>query len=166
MKKFFALLLTLAMVLSLAACGGKKEEAPAANAGGDELHLGFNLDTGEEAYGPYYDEWSDMTDEELYKQALEEDTTINIYATSSKMLKEEEPFEELYPGLDLVVSDLDSDEVLNKAKIENETGNITADVLQGKDVNGSVFYEYYGQGIVEPFYPKDICANIDEAKLK
>ena len=29
MKKFFALLLTLAMVLSLAACGGKKEEAPA-----------------------------------------------------------------------------------------------------------------------------------------
>ena len=28
MKKFFALLLTLAMVLSLAACGGK-EEAPA-----------------------------------------------------------------------------------------------------------------------------------------
>ena len=166
MKKFFALLLTLAMVLSLAACGGKKEEAPAANAGGDELHLGFNLDTGEEAYGPYYDEWSDMTDEELYKQALEEDTTINIYATSSKMLKEEEPFEELYPGLDLVVSDLDSDEVLNKAKIENETGNITADVLQGKDVNGSVFYEYYGQGIVEPFYPKDICANIDEANLK
>ena len=30
MKKLFALLLTLAMVLSLAACGGSKEEAPAA----------------------------------------------------------------------------------------------------------------------------------------
>ena len=29
MKKLFALLLTLAMVLSLAACGSKKEEAPA-----------------------------------------------------------------------------------------------------------------------------------------
>ena len=29
MKKLFAMLLTLAMVLSLAACGGKKEEAPA-----------------------------------------------------------------------------------------------------------------------------------------
>ena len=28
-KKFLAMLLTLAMVLSLAACGGKKEEAPA-----------------------------------------------------------------------------------------------------------------------------------------
>ena len=32
MKKFFALLLTLTMVLSLAACGGKKEEAPAEEA--------------------------------------------------------------------------------------------------------------------------------------
>ena len=29
MKKVFALLLTMTMVLSLAACGGKKEEAPA-----------------------------------------------------------------------------------------------------------------------------------------
>ena len=31
MKKLFALLLTLAMVLSLAACGGGKTEAPAAS---------------------------------------------------------------------------------------------------------------------------------------
>ena len=29
MKKFLALLMTMAMVLSLAACGGSKEEAPA-----------------------------------------------------------------------------------------------------------------------------------------
>lgn len=165
-KKFFAMLMALVMVLSLAACGGKEETPADAPAQGEELHLGANPATGEEAYGPYYDEWSDMTDEELYKMALEEDTTINIYATSSKMLKEEEPFEEMYPGLDLVVSDLDSDEVLNKAKIENETGNITADVLQSKDVNGSVFYEYYGQGVVEPFYPRDICENIDEENLK
>lgn len=36
MKRFFALLLTLAMVLSLAACGGKKDEAPASSTtGGD-----------------------------------------------------------------------------------------------------------------------------------
>ena len=30
MKKFFALLLAMVMVLSLAACGGKEAEAPAA----------------------------------------------------------------------------------------------------------------------------------------
>ena len=69
-------------------------------------------------------------------------------------------------GLDIVVSDLDSDEVLSKAQIEHDTGNITADVLQTKDVNGSVFYEWYNQGILEPFYPRDICAHIDEGNLK
>ena len=175
-KKLFALLMAAVMVLSLASCGKKAEtpsttdpgtstEEPAAEPTTD-LPLGYDPETGAEAYGPYFDDWSDMTDEELYEMALKEDTVLNIYATSSKMLKAEEPFEEMYPGLDLVVSDLDSDEVLSKAQIEHETGNVTADVLQTKDVNGSVFYEWYNQGILEPFYPRDICAHIDEGNLK
>ena len=176
-KKLFALLMAAVMVLSLASCGKKAEtpstpadpgtstEEPAAEPTTD-LPLGYDPETGAEAYGPYWDDWSDMTDEELYEMALKEDTAINVYATSSKMLKAEEPFEEMYPGLDLIVSDLDSDEVLSKAQIENETGNITADVLQTKDVNGSVFFEYYNQGIIEPFYPRDICSHIDEGNLK
>ena len=185
-KKLFALLMALVMVLSLAACGGDKggdTQAPAdsgttsgdtqapADSGSDAAHttdlkLGYDLETGISVYGPYYDEWSDMTDDELYEMAKAEDTTINVYATSSKMLKAEEPFEEMYPGLDLVVSDLDSDEVLSKAKIENETNNITADVLQTKDVNGEVFHEYYDNGVIEPFYPRDICTHIAEENLK
>ena len=82
------------------------------------------------------------------------------------MMKVEESFEETYPGLDLVVFDLDNDEVLSKAKIEHDTGNITADVLQTKDVNGNVFHEWYNQDILEPYFPKDICSHIDEENLK
>ena len=82
------------------------------------------------------------------------------------MMKVEEGFEAAYPGLDLVVSDLKTDEVLSKAKIEHDTGNITADVLQTKDVNGNVFHEWYNQDILEPYYPKDICSHIDEGYLK
>ena len=170
MKKFFALLLSLSMALSLAACGSKgADESSDSQSGSDaasDLHLGYDLNTGESFYGPYYDEWSDKTDEELYEEALKEETTINVYATSSKMMKVEESFEETYPGLDLVVSDLDNDEVLSKAKIEHDTGNITADVLQTKDVNGNVFHEWYNQDILEPYFPKDICSHIDEANLK
>ena len=181
-KKLFALLMALCLVLSLAACGGDKggdsepsggaqqgdtQQGDAQPSGGTQtIPIGYDMETGENYYGPYYDEWSDMTDEELYELALKEDTTINVYATSSKMLKEEEPFEEAFPGLDLVVSDLDSDEVLSKARMENETGNITADVLQTKDVNGEVFHEYYDKGVIEPFYPRDICAHIPEENLK
>ena len=168
MKKFFALLLSLSMVLSLAACGSKGNSNDSQTDGetASDLHLGYDINSGESFYGPYYDEWSDKTDEELYEEALKEDTTINVYATSSKMMKVEESFEKAYPGLDLVVSDLDNDEVLSKAKIEHDTGNITADVLQTKDVNGNVFHEWYNQDILEPYYPKDICSHIDEGNLK
>ncbi len=168
MKKFFALLLSLSMVLSLAACGSKGNSNDSQTDGetASELHLGYDLNTGENHYGPYYDEWSDKTDEELFEEALKEETTINVYATSSKMMKVEEGFEAAYPGLDLVVSDLKTDEVLSKAKIEHDTGNITADVLQTKDVNGNVFHEWYNQDILEPYYPKDICSHIDEGYLK
>ena len=168
MKKFFALLLSLSMVLSLAACGSKGNSNDSQTDGetASDLHLGYDINTGENHYGPYYDEWSDKTDEELFEEALKEDTTINFYATSSKMMKVEEGFEAAYPGLDLVVSDLKTDEVLSKAKIEHDTGNITADVLQTKDVNGNVFHEWYNQDILEPYYPKDICSHIDEGYLK
>ena len=168
MKKFFALLLSLSMVLSLAACGSKGNSNDSQTDGetASDLHLGYDINTGENHYGPYYDEWSEKTDEELFEEALKEDTTINVYATSSKMMKVEEGFEAAYPGLDLVVSDLKTDEVLSKAKIEHDTGNITADVLQTKDVNGNVFHEWYNQDILEPYYPKDICSHIDEGYLK
>ena len=168
MKKFFALLLSLSMVLSLAACGSKGNSNDSQTDGetASDLHLGYDLNTGENYYGPYYDDWSEKTDDELYEEALTEDTTINVYATSSKMMKVEEGFEAAYPGLDLVVSDLKTDEVLSKAKIEHDTGNITADVLQTKDVNGNVFHEWYNQDILEPYFPKDICSHIDEGYLK
>lgn len=177
MKKLLALLLTMAMVLSLAACGKKDDGGSTTDDGsaGSEtaestLNLGYDPTTGTEAYGPYYDEWSDMTDEQLYELAKEEAAggadTINVYATSSKMLKVVDTWNELYPELKLEVSDLDSDEVLSKAEIECETNNITADVLQTKDVNGDVFFEYYSQGVIEPFYPRDICAHIDEENLR
>ncbi|WP_297871422.1 hypothetical protein [uncultured Oscillibacter sp.] len=180
-KKLFALLLALSMVLSMAACGGGKDGGASSNggdaAGGDAsgsaestLHVGYDMATDTNNYGPYYDEWSDMTDEQLYEMAKEEAANgakeITVYATSSKMLKAEEPFEDLYPELDLVVADLDSDEVLSKAEIENQTNNITADVLQTKDVNGEVFHEYYANGVIEPFYPRDICTHISEENLK
>lgn len=181
-KKLFALLMALCLVLSLAACGGDKggdsepsggaqqgdtQQGDAQPSGGTQtIPIGYDMETDENYYGPYYDEWSDMTDEELYEMAKTQDTTITVYATSSKMLKAEEPFEEMYPELDLVVADLDSDEVLSKAQIENETNNITADVLQTKDVNGAVFHEYYSNGVIEPFYPRDICAHIAEENLK
>ena len=57
----------------------------------------FSAVLAENTYGPIYDEWSDMTDEQLYELAKAEKGELTVYATSSKMLKAEKGFEELYP---------------------------------------------------------------------
>ena len=169
-KKLFALLLAAAMVLSLVACGGGDDTATDTTADGEEEStasgMGYNAATGETVYGPVWDEWSDMTEEELYEKAKEEGGTIEVYATTSKMLNMVDAFMEDYPGLELDVMDLDSDEVLSKAEMEYSSGNVTADVLQTKDVNGAVFYEHYQTGIFTPYYPSDICSHIDDGLLK
>ena len=67
-KKVFALLLAAAMGLSLVGCGGGESTEEGAEETG-KMTLGYDPTTGEELFGPVYDDWSDMTDEELYEKA-------------------------------------------------------------------------------------------------
>ena len=91
MKKLFALLLTAVMVLSLVACGGGDDTA--ADTGDGEtaeetgLTLGYDAATGEEVFGPVYDEWSEKTDDELYEMAKEEGGTIETVAKAKKIAR-------------------------------------------------------------------------------
>jgi len=178
-SKLLALLLALTMLLSLAACGGNDDKQPddstpgqSDNKGGDDKDPGEDKSEKVEDsdfFGPIYDEWSDMTDDELYQKALEEVKEypeINIYATSSKMMKAEDDFEAAYPGLDVVIMDMDQDEVLEKCVLEADSGNIFGDVLQAKDVNGNVFFDYYEEGYMSAFYPRDLSAKVDEDLLR
>ena len=178
-KRILSLLLALVMVLSLAACASSeapktteapKTEAPKDDAPQDDAPQETLEDVTEsDFYGPIYDEWSEMTDEELYALAKDEvakNGPINIYATSSKMLKAEEPWLETYPELTLAIMDLDNDEVLEKCVLEANAQNVQGDVLQVKDVNGDVFFNYYEEGYMSAFYPKDICEKIDESLLR
>lgn len=167
MSKSLALLLALCMLFSLVACGNQQTNTPAQNKGAPQENTPAVEDSS--FYGPIYDDWSKMTDEELYEQALEElkdGSSINVYATSSKMLKDKETFEEAFPGLTVEIMDLDSDEVLQKCVLEADSGNVQGDALQVKDVNGQVFFEYYEDGYIAPFYPEDICSHISEDLLR
>lgn len=167
MSKSLALLLALCMLFSLVACGNQQTNTPAQNKGTPQENTPAVEDSS--FFGPIYDDWSKMTDEELYEQALEElkdGSSINVYATSSKMLKDKETFEEAFPGLTVEIMDLDSDEVLQKCVLEADSGNVQGDVLQVKDVNGQVFFEYYEDGYIAPFYPEDICSHISEDLLR
>ena len=172
-QRLLALFLALAMLVSLVGCS--KTDTSSKDGPNDASGTPGTVDSDpvtvedSEFYGPIYDEYSEMTDEELYQLALEEvkdGSEINIYATSSKMMKVEDDFEEAYPGLDINIMDLDQDEVLQKCILEVNSGNILGDVLQAKDVDGSVFFDFYESGYCSAFYPKDICQYIDEDLLR
>ncbi len=108
MKKLFALLLTAAMVLSLAACGGGNDTAADTGNGGDaaasELTLGYDFNTDTEHFGPVYDEWSDMTDEELMRRPWKRAAHYCLRHLLQNV-KVVEPFLEDYPGLNVDVMD-------------------------------------------------------------
>ena len=82
------------------------------------------------------------------------------------MMKEEDLWLEKYPELSIDIMDLDNDEVLEKCVQEANAQNVQGDVLQVKDVNGDVFFNYYEEGYMSAFYPKDICAHIDDSLLR
>ncbi len=179
-RKLLSLLLALAMIIGLAACSsGETPETKGPSSGNEETKDPSDGPDGPEEtlppvedsdfFGPIYDEWSTMTDEELYAKAIEEvkaEGAINVYATSSKMLKNEEAWLETYPELEIAIMDMDQDEVLEKSVLEHDSGNILGDVLQAKDVNGDVFFDYYEEGICSAFYPKDISEKVDEDLLR
>lgn len=174
-KKFLAMLLAVIMVVSMFTACGKEDPKPTNPATPDTTGNGeTNTDTepadtepeDTSVYGPVYDEWSTMTADELYQAALEEGGKVVVYATSSKMLKAEEKFEETYPGIDVEIMDMDQDEVLEKCELEANANNILGDVLQAKDANGSTFYDFFEEGYCTAYYPKDICEKIDADLLK
>ncbi len=110
-------------------------------------------------------DWEHATDEELYALAKEEGGDINIYAISSRMQNVAEKFNEAYPGLKATAYDLDQDEAIAKVKIEADTGNVNADVLQCKDNAGEIYYDFYPLGYIDPFYPADIVDKISNKAL-
>lgn len=167
MKKLLALILALSMTLCLfAGCGSSK--APAADApaaeGGEAV---VPAQEGDEPLfvGPVFDDWSEKTDAELYEMAKAEGGVITVYGSSSRLAKIATNFMQDFPGLQAEAYDLDQEEAKDKIRIEAETGNANADVLQCSDTNGALYYEFFPEGYLETYYPKDICDDIYDKDL-
>lgn len=176
MKKVLAMLLALAMVFSLAACGGgsssdssssdtssssdSSADSSSEDTSSEEFQDARSLQTEEQAA------WNDMTEEELYEQAKEEGGEIVIYGVSSRMEKVCDLFNEAFPGLTAVAYDLDQSEVIAKIRTEAQNGIVNADVMQCTDVAGEIFYDFVPENYVDLYFPTDICETIvDDAML-
>ena len=166
MKKLLAMLLALVMLFALAAgCGEKEAEGGAAPDAAPGTAAGTE-ETGDKLFvGPVYDEWSDKTDAELYELAKKDSGTITIYGSSSRLPKIANMFTADYPGLKAEAYDLDQGEAKDKIRIEAQTGNFNADVLQCSDTNGALYYEFFPEGYLKTYYPRDIAADCVEESL-
>lgn len=109
--------------------------------------------------------FNDMNDEELYELAKAENDTIVVYSETSKISKAVDAFLEKYPGLKVEQYTLTPSEIQEKVETEQQTQNVTADVLVVNDAAGTINNEWYPDGYVEAYYPTDIVAHIPAEKL-
>ena len=105
--------------------------------------------------------------EELYKKALETaGGEVHIYTVSGRMENVKETFEEDYPGLTLVVHDMNVNELLEKFSREYKAGIYTADVIHVKEQTGQILKEYVETGMMHNYQPEDIFGDVDEKYLQ
>ena len=124
MKKYLALLLALAMVLSLAACGGKTEAPATTAAAGVDAPAATEAPKEESKYPSYFDGMDDLI------AAAQAEGELTVYGSC-----EEEylaaacgHFQDVF-GIKVNYQRLSTGEV--QAKIEEEKGNPSADVWFG-----------------------------------
>lgn len=107
-----------------------------------------------------------LTAEELYEKAKGEEGPIVIYSETSKMAKAADKFMAKYPELKVENYTLTPSEIQEKLTTEQETGNITADILAVNDAVATIYNEWYPDGWVEAYYPDEVIAHIPAGKLQ
>ena len=107
-----------------------------------------------------------LTAAELYEKAKEEEGPIVIYSETSKMAKAADKFMAEYPELKVENYTLTPSEIQEKVATEQDTGNITADVLAVNDAVATIYNEWYPDGWVQAYYPDEVIAHIPAEKLQ
>ncbi len=114
------------------------------------------------------DEWltgaqfdAEHTPDELYEQALAEDTLI-VYSTTTRIYEVKDSFEKQYPGLTVEVYDTRAHDLVEILKTSYETGEVLCDVVICSDDTGVLSGELLPQGIINKYVPYDIAPNLNE----
>lgn len=173
-KKLLATVLALSMVLTATACGvTEKQETEAGQKAEVSREAGSTQSSVAETK-PEGGSWAEenklnetQSSEELYQNALKTaNGEIHIYTVSGRMETVKTTFEEDYPGLTLVVHDLNINELLEKFTREYEAGIYTADVIHVKEQTGRILKEYVETGMMHNYQPEDIFGEVDEKYLQ
>lgn len=153
MKKSLSLLAALLLFLSpLSSIADEMQTLPS----------GLTVNPGVAVADPAY---NSKTPDELYELAKAEGGTIVIYSETSKMAKAADKFMAEYPDLKVENYTLTPAEIQEKFITEQETGNISADILAVNDAAATIYNEWYPDGYVQAYYPDEVVKHIPAIKL-
>jgi len=99
------------------------------------------------------------TAEQLYEAAKKEGKVV-IYSMSSRIKDVKASFEKKYPGVTVEAYDMRNTEIFEKIERENAAGIKNADVIFVKDSDGTMANDFYANGVVHSYVPKDIGAKV------
>lgn len=166
MKKIIACLLALLLIPALAGCGGKTETAEAPASAQSDTPTVVTGRAGIDHIGEDGIDWNHMSMDELYEKAKAEGGTITIYATTTDADVARKHFRKAYPDLNVEFISCDTDTIMPKIEMEANSGQPMADVVVVKDSSGEVFNEFVLYGILQLYYPADVCMHISDAMLQ
>ena len=102
----------------------------------------------------------DAGEQELVREAEEEGEVV-VYSFTSRIEEVEPAFEEAYPGVDLVGSDIDSTEQIQRIKSEEQAGNVNADVAFLADAPIAI-EELVRPGLLQKYVPPDVAGAVPD----
>ncbi|MBQ6358341.1 MAG: hypothetical protein IJI97_05215, partial [Clostridia bacterium] len=140
MKKIIAVLMTLCMLAALAACGNSAKETET----GSEDEVG-KVVTGVEAInviGADGIDWNHMSMDELAETAKTAGGTVTSSAPTADADTARKYIRDKYPDLKFEYISCDTNTVMQKIVMEEQSGTPIADVLMVKDASVEVFNEY------------------------
>lgn len=105
-------------------------------------------------------DWGSLTHEELVAMA-EEEGQVSVYAFTSRIASIETSFEEQYPGIDVVATDISSTELITRLASEHQAGSATADVAYVSDAP-VVVSELLADDVLVPWVPPRVADALPE----
>ncbi len=144
MKRFFTLVLCVAVILPAVLFAAGKKEAGA----GDEAESWLK----EAKLGKYAET---SFDEKALYEAAKIEGSVSIYSYSSRVHNFAKAFEKKYPGIKVNASDMDSGEIVTKITAEQTAKNYAADVIFLKDP-AVVYNVLFEKGHVHNYIPPDL----------
>ncbi|PWV98661.1 iron(III) transport system substrate-binding protein [Paenibacillus cellulosilyticus] len=160
-KSLLAMIMLICAITLMTACGTTSKDEPASketNASADTAApAADNAGNGSDASAAA----STETVEELYAQAKEGGKLI-VYSTSGRANDAAETFMKQYPGIEVEVSKVKSDEMMDKVTKEQDAGQFNPDVILTKEVSGAVYEEMVKQGRYIKYLPEEFAPMVDE----